>query len=136
MNEIFLKNEKEMLEFGENFSKKLNKDSIILLEGELGTGKTTFVKGIGAGIGINKNIIRSPSFLIIHNYGTLVHIDLYRIQNASFEELEEAGVIDALNEKKLRAVEWPNDLIKKIYPESILIKFYFKGNGRYVRWKN
>lgn len=134
MNEKFIKDEKEMLKFGKEFAKNLKKGSNLFLYGELGTGKTTFVKGIGLGLGIDKDKIKSPSFLIIHNYGKLIHIDLYRIQKASFEELEEAGIIDALNSKKIKAVEWPNEILEKLYPDSIKLKFYFKGVGRYVQW--
>lgn len=135
MNEKFIKNEREMLEFGKNFAKNLRNGSILFLNGELGTGKTTFVKGLGLGLGIDKNKIKSPSFLIIHNYGKLIHIDLYRIQNASAEELEEAGIIEALNSKRIKAVEWPSKILEMLYPEAIIINFYFKGEGRYVRWK-
>lgn len=136
MNEKFIKNEKEMLKFGKIFSKKLKKGDILFLKGELGTGKTTFVKGLGLGLGIDKNKIKSPSFLIIHNYGKLIHIDLYRIQGANLKELEEAGVLEALNSKKIKAVEWPTKILEKIYPEAKILNFYFKGEGRYVRWEN
>jgi len=135
MNKVYIKNEKEMINFGKIFAKNLKKNSLIFLEGELGTGKTTFVKGIGKGLGI-KDIIKSPSFLIIHNYGKMVHIDLYRIQSSTIEELEEMGIIEALNSKKIKVVEWPNNLVKKLYPEAKILKFKFKGRGRYVSWKN
>ncbi len=136
MNEIFIKNEKEMINFGKKFSKKLEENSLIFLEGELGTGKTTFVKGIALGLEIEEKKVRSPSFLIIHNYGKVIHIDLYRVQKANYEELEEMGIIEVLNSRSIKIVEWPNDLIKKLYPKAIKFYFKFKGKGRYVRWEN
>lgn len=136
INEIFIKNEKEMINFGKRFSKKLEENSLIFLEGELGAGKTTFVKGIALGLGLGEKMVRSPSFLIIHNYEKIIHIDLYRIQKASYEELEEMGIIEVLNSKNIKIVEWPNDLIKKMYPKAIKFYFKFKGKGRYVRWEN
>lgn len=136
MNEKFLKNEKEMLLFGKSFAKNLKKKSILFLEGELGTGKTTFVKGLCLGLGIDKNIVRSPSFLIMQDYGKLIHIDLYRIQGAKLEELEEFGIIDALKKEKIKAVEWPNETIKRLFSKAIILFFEFKKGGRYVRWKD
>lgn len=136
MNEKFLRNENEMLSFGKSFAKKLKKKSLLFLEGKLGTGKTTFIKGLCAGLGIPTKIVRSPSFLIMYDYGKLIHIDLYRIQGAKFEELEDFGIIDALRKEKIKAVEWPNETIKSLCPKAIFLFFEFKKGGRYVRWKD
>lgn len=136
MNEKFLRNEKEMISFGKRFAKSLKKKSLLFLEGELGTGKTTFVKGLCLGLGIDKKIVRSPSFLIMYDYGKLIHIDLYRIQKAKFEELEDFGIIDAMEKEKIKAVEWPNETIKNLFPKAIFLFFEFKRGGRYVRWKD
>lgn len=81
---------------------------IILLNGDLGAGKTTFVKGFAQSIGINKPIT-SPTFNLLKTYESphyrLVHIDAYRLEGASFEEIEE---YISLND--VLFIEWANCL--------------------------
>jgi tRNA threonylcarbamoyladenosine biosynthesis protein TsaE len=68
---------------GINLGKSLNAGSVILLEGDLGTGKTTLVQGIGEGLGIAEPIV-SPTFTLINEYAEgripLYHLDLYRLE--------------------------------------------------------
>ncbi len=136
MNEMFLKNELETINFGKEISKKLKGSEILLLEGPLGSGKTTFVKGIGLGLGIDEKIIRSPSFLIMHNYGKLLHIDFYRIRNNPIEDFEAIGIFEALNLGCIKAIEWPPEFLKKIYCKAWKFYFSYKKKGRYVFWEN
>ncbi len=81
---------------------------ILALAGPLGAGKTHFVKGLAAGLGIDPNEVSSPTFVIVNQYRAgerlLAHVDLYRVQCA--EELEDAGFLDLLLPAAVVAVEW------------------------------
>lgn len=83
---------------------------IVLLEGDLGAGKTVFAKAFAKGFGISEHIT-SPTFTIINHYPSLkndfVHIDLYRIEDP--EEVDYLGV-DEYYENTLMAIEWPERL--------------------------
>jgi len=94
---------------GASLAHRLAPGDVVLLEGELGAGKTEFVKGIAAGLGLDPEDVSSPSFALVHEYGPvgepprLVHGDLYRVfAGASIEDLglEERG-------NAILAVEWP-----------------------------
>ena len=76
----------ETLSLGEKLSKQLNPKSIVLLQGPIGAGKTSFVQGIAKGLSISEDIT-SPTFSLSHHYNSgkipLVHLDLYRLENMS-----------------------------------------------------
>jgi tRNA threonylcarbamoyladenosine biosynthesis protein TsaE len=84
---------------------------VVLLSGNLGAGKTAFVRGLADGLGIDPGDVSSPTFTLIHEYrgGRLVlyHADLYRLGRAASEDigLEEAGARDGV-----LAIEWPERL--------------------------
>ncbi len=136
MNELYLKDELATLNFGKEISKKLKGNEILLLEGPLGSGKTTFVKGVGIGLGIDDKIIRSPSFLIMHNYGKLLHIDFYRIRNNPVEDFESLGIFEAINLRVIKAIEWPPEFLKKICSKAWKFYFSYRKRGRCVFWEN
>ena len=80
---------------------------VIALIGDLGVGKTVFVKGLAEGLGLDSSLVTSPTFVIAHEYGSrakLHHVDLYRLENAA--ELETAGFFDLLEQGDVIAVEW------------------------------
>jgi tRNA threonylcarbamoyladenosine biosynthesis protein TsaE len=84
--------------------------AIVLLSGPLGAGKTRFVKGLAAGLGIPSERVQSPTFVIAQELPTadgrlLVHVDCYRI--ASEAELESVGLFDWLESGALVVAEWP-----------------------------
>jgi tRNA threonylcarbamoyladenosine biosynthesis protein TsaE len=95
----------------------LNAGSILLLEGDLGSGKTTLVQGIGMGLGI-KDAIASPTFALIHEYPEgripLYHFDLYRLSSSEvlelYPELYWQGIEVPLG---IVAIEWPARLIEQ-----------------------
>lgn len=80
----------------------------LLLVGDYGTGKTTFVKGFAKGLGVTE-VVRSPSFNILKRYSTgrtvLVHADLYRTK--SDPDIEELGLLDIVTARGILAIEWP-----------------------------
>ena len=83
---MFVENLKETLNLGEKLSQKLNPKSIVLLQGPIGAGKTSFVQGIAKGLLISEDIT-SPTFALSHHYYSgkipLIHLDLYRLKNVS-----------------------------------------------------
>jgi len=82
--------------------RKLNKPLIFIIEGEMGVGKTVFVKGIGESLGI-KNII-SPTFVIYYEYGNFYHFDLYQIEDK--EEFKHLKIDKLLKPKNILCFEW------------------------------
>jgi len=83
---VFIENLKETLNLGKKLSHKLNPQSIVLLKGPIGAGKTSFVQGIAKGLSISEEIT-SPTFAVSHHYNSgkipLIHLDLYRLENIS-----------------------------------------------------
>jgi tRNA threonylcarbamoyladenosine biosynthesis protein TsaE len=80
--------------------------AVLLLDGELGGGKTTFVKGLARGLAVGPEP-RSPTFALVREYGALVHVDLYRL------EADAAGTIgleDYFDRRRIVAVEWSSHL--------------------------
>ena len=117
---IFSKNENESIELGYKLGLLLENPSTLLLEGDLGAGKTTFTKGIGKALEINKTI-NSPTFTIMKCYKgkyPLYHLDLYRLNGVNQEfDLEE--YIDS----GIAVIEWPHqadELLPKEYLRIII----------------
>ncbi len=85
---IFLPDDRATRQLGKVLAKSLPKGSVVLLEGDLGTGKTTLVQGIGESLGITEAIV-SPTFTLINEYTQgrlpLYHLDLYRLPPAEIE---------------------------------------------------
>lgn len=81
---------------------------VIGIDGELGTGKTTFVQGVLGALGVT-GVIRSPTYTLIETYQTaahqLYHLDLYRLQDAG--EVEALGLRDLLQHSAVLLIEWP-----------------------------
>ena len=75
---------------------------VFIIEGEMGVGKTVFVKGIGEQLGIN-NII-SPTFVIYYEYGNFYHFDLYQIEDKS--EFKNLGIVELLKPGNILCFEW------------------------------
>lgn len=120
---ITTNNEQETKKFAQEFAKNLKSGEVICLSGELGAGKTTFVKGLAEGLGISENIT-SPTFTLMNIYeiknqqltiNKLIHIDTYRLKNEA--ELIGIGVEDYLGQPNtISVVEWPEkieNLLKK-----------------------
>ena len=98
--------ETEML--GEELSRLLGDGDVVGFIGDLGTGKTTMIKGIARGLGIDPNEVSSPSFALIHEYVgrfAVHHIDLYRIERPS--AVAELGLWEIFDDG-ISLVEWAN----------------------------
>ncbi len=122
---IISESDKQTKSLGANFSKLLEKEDIVLLEGELGSGKTTFSKGVVQGLGYKKDVL-SPSFTLVRRYkiDTIIinHIDLYRLDKKSFSSIDIEEYL--FNKNSISLVEWG----KKIEPcldKCLIVKFLF-----------
>ena len=110
--------------WGERLAPLLFPGAVIGLEGELGAGKTCFVKGLASGLGLDEDEIASPTFTLIaeHYRGRipLYHIDLYRVAGA---EVEELGIDEYLYGQGATAIEWFQFLPAEVVTEYLRILF-------------
>jgi tRNA threonylcarbamoyladenosine biosynthesis protein TsaE len=118
--------------FGERFGKRLRAGDLVLLTGELGAGKTTFVRGVARGVGSSAPVA-SPTFQLVRMYAgrvQLAHIDLYRIEKTS--ELADLG-LDELLDQGAAVVEWGDRLDA---PTAALVHLeHLAGDRRMIRVK-
>jgi tRNA threonylcarbamoyladenosine biosynthesis protein TsaE len=98
----------ETMRWGRELAKRLTPPVLVLLSGELGSGKTTLTKGIVAGLGAaSEEEVTSPTFTLIHEYGDkkkVYHGDLYRIE--SFHDFETLGLEDIFVKPAVVIIEW------------------------------
>ena len=105
------RSEQETAAVAREIATELKAGDVLLLSGNLGAGKTAFVRGLAAGLGIDPEDVSSPTFTLVHEYRggrlTLYHADLYRLERAATDDLglEELGVRDGV-----LAIEWPDRL--------------------------
>lgn len=131
------KNQTETILYGKQLASKLKSGDILLLQGNLGSGKTTLAKGIAQGLGI-KNEITSPTFTLMNVYNTktlqhknieiFIHVDTYRLENKY--DLINIGIEDYLGQPNtICIIEWPNkiaDLLSNYKTISISIEYLSK----------
>mgnify|MGYP001387092224 CR=1 FL=1 len=107
--------------FGRKLGSLLQPGSILLLEGEMGAGKTTLIKTICSGLGINPNIVTSPTYTFAHRYpGNLEvsHVDLFRIENP--EELDDFDREELICDDGITMIEWPSLLERTLKKDHLL----------------
>lgn len=132
MEKYITKNDEETKQVaGKIIEKYLDKKTtVIFLSGELGAGKTVFVKGLARKLGIQKQV-ESPTFIFVREYHSeipLYHFDLYRINNT--DELDELGFFDYLGKNGIIAIEWAEKAEDLIKPD---IKVQIKKVGKNER---
>ena len=108
---MFVGNLTETIKLGRKFAQELNPLSIVLLQGPIGAGKTSFVRGIAEGLSIDEDIT-SPTFALSHHYNSgripLFHLDLYRLENSLMaKELFLAEEEEANQNEAILVIEWP-----------------------------
>lgn len=105
---IFIPTPEAMAEFGGKLAKESKRGDLIFLEGTLGAGKTTLIRGFLRALGV-QGAIKSPSFALIEPYETnelaIFHFDLYRIKSP--KELLDLGLSDYLTDDAICLIEWP-----------------------------
>ncbi|OGT40142.1 MAG: tRNA (adenosine(37)-N6)-threonylcarbamoyltransferase complex ATPase subunit type 1 TsaE [Gammaproteobacteria bacterium RIFCSPHIGHO2_12_FULL_38_14] len=118
-------NETEMIAFGMMLGPLLSSGAIIYLNGSLGVGKTTFVRGLLRGLGFQGKV-KSPTYSIIQPYtissNTIFHCDFYRLQTP--KSLDEMGIQDYFTPGVIALIEWP-EIGKGIVPDADLVCDFF-----------
>lgn len=105
----------ETVSIGIRFAKSLKQGDVVLLEGDLGAGKTAFTKGIAKGLGIENEIL-SPTYAYMNDYnGVLYHYDCYRL--TSGEDAEALGLTDYFYQGGICVIEWSEN-IKSVLPKN------------------
>lgn len=103
--------ETETAVVGRDLARTLRAGDVVLLHGELGAGKTAFVRGLAEGLGISPEDVTSPTFTLIQEYRSgrvpLFHVDLYRLDDP--REIEDLG-IDEIARDGVLAIEWAEKL--------------------------
>ena len=106
--------------------------SVLLLSGDLGAGKTAFVRGLAEGLGLDAEEVTSPTFTLVHEYRggrlPLVHVDLYRLDAA---DLDEIGLDPDLAAAGIVAVEWPERLTRAV-PGALVVAIQDAGGDARV----
>lgn len=134
---MFVGSLKETIQLGRKFAQGLNPKSIILLQGPIGAGKTSFVQGIADGLCIEEDIT-SPTFALSHHYNSgtipLIHMDLYRIENILMaKEFFISEEEEAIQNKAIMIIEW-SELLEPVLNNFWKIEISYATNyGRHYK---
>jgi tRNA threonylcarbamoyladenosine biosynthesis protein TsaE len=124
---ILSSSEQDTRSIASAFARDLAMGTVLLLSGDLGAGKTAFVRGLAEGLGIDPGDVTSPTFTLVHEYRggrlPLIHVDLYRLDRA---DLDEIGLDQDLAATGVVAVEWPERLSRSI-PGAVVITIADRG---------
>ncbi|HWW18002.1 MAG TPA: tRNA (adenosine(37)-N6)-threonylcarbamoyltransferase complex ATPase subunit type 1 TsaE [Candidatus Saccharimonadales bacterium] len=136
--EVITHSAEETTHWGREFAKSLQPPVLVLLTGELGTGKTTLTKGIVAGLGAaTEDEVTSPTFTLVHVYGPadaakVYHADLYRIEN--FHDFETLGLEDVFAKPAVVVLEWSERFpLPSPWPQVRLRLEHLGGDARRIR---
>jgi tRNA threonylcarbamoyladenosine biosynthesis protein TsaE len=135
--EVITHSAEETTMWGRKFAARLKAPIVVLLSGELGSGKTTVTKGIVSGLGAaSEEEVTSPTFTLVHVYGQsersvskVYHVDLYRIEN--FHDFETLGMEDVFEQPGVLIVEWAERFpLKSPWPQIRVQLEHLDGNRR------
>ena len=131
-NTTFSLSEQETYELGMRLAGTLKGGELVVLEGDLGLGKTVFARGIAASLGVVPEDVTSPSFTLVQEYSggrlPMFHVDLYRL-NDDPQEIESLGLDDLLDSGGVVVVEWGEKLPQHVREHAIAIRFHDMGEG-------
>jgi len=131
--EAYLADEAETISIASKLSHLLQGKGLVFLAGQLGSGKTTFSRGLIRAMG-HTGAVKSPTFTICEPYeldqGQVYHFDLYRLNDP--EELEYMGMDDYLESGQLCLIEWPERGAHFLPECDVLVKLEVQGRGRRV----
>jgi tRNA threonylcarbamoyladenosine biosynthesis protein TsaE len=134
--EIVTHSAEETMRWGREFSARLKPPVLVLLYGDLGSGKTTLTKGIVSGLGAAKEEeVTSPTFTLVHVYGNakkVYHADLYRIE--SFHDFETLGLEDLFDQPGVVILEWSERFpLNSPWPQMRIRLEHLGGDARRIR---
>jgi tRNA threonylcarbamoyladenosine biosynthesis protein TsaE len=123
-----------MDELGQRLARSASRRGVIYLQGELGTGKTTLVRGLLRGLGYQGKV-KSPTYTLVEPYPldrlSVYHLDLYRLGSPA--ELEWIGIRDLQTDDGLLLIEWPEQGEGALPPADLIIFMAYRDNGRELR---
>lgn len=127
--------EEETRALGRELAEGIATDATLSLEGPLGAGKTCFVQGLAKGLGLDPDMVSSPTFTLVHEYPggrlPLVHFDLYRLN--SEQELAGLGYEEYFQSPGIRAIEWGDKFPGALFAGTWRIRFLIEPGGRRIR---
>jgi tRNA threonylcarbamoyladenosine biosynthesis protein TsaE len=125
MKSLATHSESETAAAGYELAQTLAPGAVVLLLGDLGAGKTAFVRGMAAGLGIDPGEVSSPTFTLVQEYRggrlPLYHIDLYRLKTI---EVDDLGLDDLALERGVMAIEWP-DRLPRGFPGAVVVRLEY-----------
>ena len=131
---LLCRTEEETRLLAQEFARALIPGTVLSLEGPLGAGKTCFVKGLAAGLGVSPEAVSSPTFTLVHEYDggsiPLIHMDLYRIESDA--ELAGLGLDDYFAGDPVSAIEWGGKFPSALPPGAWRISFVIEGTARRI----
>lgn len=117
---------------GARLAETLRPGDVVALDGDLGAGKTQFIKGLCAALGVPPEQVTSPTFTLIHEYegadGPIYHVDAYRIEHP--EELRAAGIDDYLYGEGICLIEWAERIAPLLPNEALRLRLTHLGGTR------
>ena len=122
MSTYLSKSSEDTMQFARQYAKTLKSGDILLLDGDMGAGKTVFAKGIAKGLGIQEQVT-SPTYAYMNDYdGVLFHYDCYRIE--SVEQAERLGLADYFEMGGICLIEWSQNIAPLLpsYAKRVRIK--------------
>lgn len=130
---VFAEDEEAMLRLGGELAQFCQPGAVIFLQGPLGAGKTTLVRGILRALNF-QGVIKSPTFTLVESYdlaiGALFHFDLYRLNDP--QELLDIGLEDYLQPEAICLIEWPEKALAILPKPSISCRITYADCGRKV----
>lgn len=121
------KSERETMEFAREYAKTLSPGDVVLLEGEMGAGKTVFVKGLAEGLGVEDEIT-SPTYAYMNDYGgVLYHYDCYRLKNGA--QAEALGLTDYFYAGGICVIEWAQNIADVLPERCKLVRIVKRGGN-------
>ncbi len=135
VGKVVFADERALVLFANKFACDLPRPLVIWLEGDLGTGKTTFARSLIHALGY-KGRVKSPTYGLLEHYQLdglqVLHMDLYRIGDPG--ELEFLGIDDLLDERTILLVEWPDRGGYWLPGPDFVFRFAYAGEGRELHW--
>jgi tRNA threonylcarbamoyladenosine biosynthesis protein TsaE len=133
--EVISHSAEETIEIGRRIAQRLSPPVLVLLSGDLGSGKTTLSKGIISGLGAaREEDVTSPTFTLVHlfhNHTKVYHVDLYRIEQPV--EIESLGLEDAFSEPAVVLIEWPDRFSLRTDWPSVSVQLeHLEGDSRRI----